>query len=149
MGTQGSTDAAPTEAFRLISKQQLIIITQGYAVAQSNLGVCLQHDNGVHVDLRGAAQYYKLGADQEFAVGQLIRESVCRIVRVFRLIYQEQRIILNSQHIKELLVLKTVMEFVCGMAKVFRLSCQEQALSQTWRRSRNYHGSSQLWNSPA
>jgi TPR repeat protein len=42
----------------------------GSAVAQFNYGICLRKGDGVLIDLRGAAHYFKLAADQGFAAAQ-------------------------------------------------------------------------------
>ena len=55
---------------------------QGYADAQSNLGVCYMTGIGVNKDLQEAAQYFRKAADQGDARAQF-HLGVCYLKRFF------------------------------------------------------------------
>ena len=61
-GTDGD-NKDEKEAVRLFK----LAADQGYANAQSNLGLCYQHGTGVNKDEKEAVRLYKLAADQGYA----------------------------------------------------------------------------------
>jgi TPR repeat protein len=70
----GTSDYAGSIAYRAYSAVEEFLyesaLDQSDPVTQVNYAFCLEHGNGVPVDLCRAASYYKLAADQHYADGQ-------------------------------------------------------------------------------